>query len=164
VKIAKEKFKPVLPVWGGCLIGILTLLAGWWLLALLPRDRYSAISVISGFSQALRANNSELAKSLVVSEQYIRVDDWIAKHKAFTCPPVWPWDIDSLEGEGTGGGVFQSVGENTASAYWGYGCRRGQAYYGLSLKGIELQETNGQWLIQNWEEICETRVGEETCR
>jgi hypothetical protein len=112
-----------LPTWG-CVITLLLIVLIYDLSQLpSPVNRREYGRVAGAFGEALRLNDTARAKSLVVAEQWERIDTWIGEHKTvFVCPSEWRFWLDSFwDGEsGWGVGGYTYADPTTADLSYGY--------------------------------------------
>jgi hypothetical protein len=114
-------------------------------------------TVADRFAIALMENDVDLAKELVYPSQWHLIDDWIANHKAFSCPGR---DYDS--------GTSVVGGKLTDSDLWDvsvlYQCVEAGSYHCFSLTNILLQPENGRYRVKSWEFNCERYDLCDACR
>jgi hypothetical protein len=127
-------------------------------------DRHDDSAMARGFMNALRLNNSRLAKSLVDPKQHARIDAWMAKHTVSSCPSNWKfWEKEFWDGEQEGGMGTQPAMDSTR-ADWSYGYSCFRAGYSFDVDDITLELKEREWQIVDWGKICESQNWrEEKC-
>ncbi len=117
-------------------------------------DRNDCGEVADAFWRALLENDSRMAKSLVIPEQWSRIDTWMAGRKAFYCNA---WDLDDEWGDGGGSQTFGEEGWQAGYTYWCWPKR-----YSLSIDDIILKPTEEGCQVIQWGKVCEDRGREYT--
>ena len=133
------------------LVGIAVIAIVGWILKPTKLNRNDCLEVAGAFAESLLQNDTQTAKSLAISQQWSRLDDWTAKHAVFHCPRRTWWNpFDENESFwGVGG---QPNGAITATATYGYRCYD-QGYY-LLIDNIILQPTENDCKAIEWK-TCE---------
>jgi hypothetical protein len=97
---------------------------------------------------ALVAADVDRAKSVTVSEQWDRIEEWMQKREPFICQGG-TWDGTGISGSG-----FRA-----ADNEWDYGavyqCASQRTPYCLRVNDILVRETVDGWKVYDWGSICE---------
>jgi len=117
-------------------------------------DRGSADMVAVTFVLSLMENRP--VKPLVAPELWPEIDEWMAEHKAVSCPA-------SFSGDETYGVGYAENEKEIVSYTVALPCPDFRHYYYLSIEGIILESTDGRWQITGWESICETSNWQDGC-
>ena len=118
--------------------------------------------VVDAFFHALVEGDLDLAKELAIPGLQERIDNLKteSRYQAFRCP--WGNLIEPYAG-GLGPNITYSSSNKAMSDGVAYSC-----YYGnrssMNISGIALEHNGREWLIADWEEICESSSSSpETC-
>ena len=110
-------------------------------------NRYDYSYVGISFAEALRQNNSRLARRLSIPSQWDRIDEWMSGREVFKCPSGWNFDdVNS--------GSVSGVGDEGAHVSYYYICWVDELYE-FKIEEIVLQKQNNQWQVIDWSEIQE---------
>ena len=112
-------------------------------------DRSDPFDVAKAFTKALMRNDAERAKSLTTADQSDGIDMWIADQQAFTCSNL-AWDTGAHVV-----GIY--LDDHTLDLFISFLCDDPEMPYYISISDILLQQTEDEWLIVSWGEICEER-------
>ena len=111
----------------------------------------------SSFAGSLRVNNLRQAKELVATEQWERLEKWVAKHKQVRCPI-------SLETQGfTTVNILPDHVRDTRKSYDVYHMapcpQEAQEWYCFLVLDVILERQDTDWEIIEWGSIHEQRSG-----
>ncbi len=112
-------------------------------------DKSDPNDVAAAFIKALMRNDGDRAKSLTTAEQGYRIDGWMADHQAFTCTNL-AWDTGASL-------VGIHLDDQTLGLDVSFLCDDPELPYYISVSDILARQTENEWLIISWGEICEER-------
>jgi hypothetical protein len=119
----------------------------------ITRDRSSCDYVLWTFAESIRLNETEVAKSLVVKEQWTGVDHWVAGREAAKCS----FSLEPDHNQWWYSLVPCLNREDTLCTDFGFICSYNHGIYSLSIEGVVLRESEEKCKVLEWERICETR-------
>jgi hypothetical protein len=121
--------------------------------------------VVQTFLHALGKSNFELAKKMVIPEQYLIINKWATEsnHRSFECL------YSSNNGNGfldvlnqtpeSGGSSYELTEDNKAIADAIFGCTLTNS--SIEITGVVLVRNDSIWKITHWNQICESSADAE---
>ena len=113
--------------------------------------------VVDVFIYALRIDDLDLAKELIIPEQRERLEKWvtISHHKPFDCPPDWRLGfgvlVEPYAGGSSGYGTIENNMTRVGSSFF---CYNNNSYLGI--ENAIVIYNGAQWKINDWDKICES--------
>lgn len=140
---------------GGSFVVMLSVIAISWGKVVLPLyvDRTRPLAMRDAFVGALQKNQGEFAKSLAAPQQWNRIDTWIANHPPYRCQ-LREWheaEIETFSERDAGTIHFVCSGVD-------------YSVYSFGVLGMTFTWLSDGWVVENWEQICEIRNGQEICQ
>ena len=107
-------------------------------------------TIVNEFMRAIVEADLERAKKVVVQEQWEKLEILLNNRQPILCKKG---NWDDIEISGSGG-----YSSDSNEWYWNlaYQCADPDSPYCIDIRNILLQETDGDWRINDWGNICET--------
>jgi len=122
----------------------------------------SANGTLYAFADALRLSDNKVAKSLVTSEQWERLDTWMLDHKAFKCPFSWQYSLDPDYNQPFWS--CQSCDYNGATARccnFSFRCTYPEGSYTFWIEEVVIRQLEKGYQVVEWGKVCEKTGKEE---
>jgi len=101
--------------------------------------------------EAFVAADTERAKSVTVSEQWGRIEEWTEGRQPFKCRGGSFMDLTGTVGSGN----YSVTGSEWTSRGLVYQCGSTQTPYCLEINDIQVRETEDGWKVYDWGKVCE---------
>jgi len=125
-------------------------------------NRSSCDDVLQEFAKFMRQNKEEAARSLTASEQWNRIDTWMAGREGIDCSfslepdhNRWWWGLVPCSGV-----------EGTLCSDFGFMCTYKNGVYRLTITDVRLRDSEGTCIVVGWDKVCESglRDGKDSCK
>lgn len=107
-------------------------------------NRYDPCYVARNFAQALRQNNSSLAKRLTLPSRWEQIDEWMNSHEPLECPLSRGFD-EKISTSGC-----QASEESARFSYYEQCYIKNRFYYDFNVDEIILKKQDGLWQVEDW--------------